>query len=120
MAQGFRPIGSSPSKFSPWGENQQFKQEESMKKRWVEIGAVLVICFSLSMTAIAQMDHSGHGGMPPQTAAPAAKVKDPVCGMEIEPGNAAGKSKFNKKTYYFCSADDKAKFEKEPEKYVKK
>jgi YHS domain-containing protein len=49
----------------------------------------------------------------------AGKVVDPVCGMEVDPKTATSAT-YQGKTYYFCSADDKAKFEKEPEKYVKK
>jgi len=46
------------------------------------------------------------------------KVKDPVCGMEIDPKDAAGKAEYQGQTYYFCSPDCKKAFDKEPEKYV--
>lgn len=46
------------------------------------------------------------------------KVKDPVCGMEIDPKEAAGKSEYKGQTYYFCSPDCKKAFDKEPEKYM--
>lgn len=62
--------------------------------------------------------HAGHGTAAGQ--APAGLVTDPVCGMKIDPKTAAGKSTYDGKTYYFCSADEKAKFDKDPEKYVKK
>jgi len=29
--------------------------------------------------------------------------RDPVCGMQVDPLNAAGKSEHREKTYYFCS-----------------
>ncbi|HSA99723.1 MAG TPA: YHS domain-containing protein [Anaerolineales bacterium] len=45
-------------------------------------------------------------------------VKDPVCGMDIDPATAAGKSEYKGQTYYFCSAGCKKSFDKEPEKYV--
>jgi YHS domain-containing protein len=45
-------------------------------------------------------------------------VKDPVCGMEIDPKTAAGKSVYQGQTYYFCSAGCKKDFDKEPQKYV--
>jgi Cu+-exporting ATPase len=45
-------------------------------------------------------------------------VKDPVCGMEIDPGKAAGKSEYRGQTYYFCSPGCKKAFDKEPEKYA--
>ena len=30
-------------------------------------------------------------------------MKDPVCGMEVDPAKAAGTSEYNGKTYYFCA-----------------
>jgi YHS domain-containing protein len=46
-------------------------------------------------------------------------AKDPVCGMDIDPKTAAGKSEYQGQTYYFCSAGCKKAFDKEPHKYVK-
>jgi YHS domain-containing protein len=45
-------------------------------------------------------------------------VKDPVCGMDIDPKTAAGKSDYKGQTYYFCSTGCKKAFDEEPEKYV--
>lgn len=67
--------------------------------------------------------HEGHAahGMAAASAQPAAKkVTDPVCGMEIDSATAAAKSVYAGKTYYFCTKDEKALFDKDPEKYVKK
>jgi len=47
-----------------------------------------------------------------------AKVKDPVCGMEIEPAAAAGKSASGEKTQYFCSTQCQQKFESNPGRYA--
>jgi YHS domain-containing protein len=47
-------------------------------------------------------------------------VKDPVCGMTIDPSKAKGKAEYKGKTYYFCSDDCKSKFEKDPTKYADK
>ncbi|MEA2562283.1 MAG: P-type Cu+ transporter [Acidobacteriota bacterium] len=44
---------------------------------------------------------------------------DPVCGMGVDPATAAAKSVYAGKTYYFCSKDEKAQFDKEPKKYLK-
>ena len=49
---------------------------------------------------------------PPLPAA--ATVKDAVCGMDVDPKDAAGKVEYQGKTYYFCSLDCKQKFEKAP------
>ena len=46
-------------------------------------------------------------------------VKDPVCGMDIDPKTAAGKSEYQGQMYYFCSVGCKKAFDKEPHKYVK-
>lgn len=46
--------------------------------------------------------------------------KDPVCGMDVDPKTAAGKSEYQGATYYFCSPGCKKAFDKEPQKYVGK
>ena len=45
-------------------------------------------------------------------------VTCPVMGHEIEKSKAAGSSEYNGKTYYFCCAGCKEKFDKDPEKYI--
>ena len=47
-------------------------------------------------------------------------VKDPVCGMEIEPAAAYGKTAYAGRTFYFCSKHCEEEFKKNPEKYVSK
>ena len=43
---------------------------------------------------------------------------DPVCGMEVEPAQAAGQSEYKGQTYYFCAPGCKRQFDKDPERYV--
>jgi P-type Cu+ transporter len=45
-------------------------------------------------------------------------TKDPICGMTVEPGKAAGQSHYDGRTYYFCSSQCKAKFDADPTLYV--
>lgn len=45
-------------------------------------------------------------------------AKDPVCGMEVEEKEAAGKSEYKGKTYYFCAPGCKKAFDENPEKYI--
>ena len=45
--------------------------------------------------------------------------KDPVCGMQVDPKSAAAQAQHKGKTYYFCSAGCKAKFEKNPGQYAR-
>jgi PKD repeat protein len=47
-----------------------------------------------------------------------SKVTDVVCKMKIDKRTAEFKSKYKGKTYYFCSADCKMKFDENPEKYI--
>jgi Cu2+-exporting ATPase len=47
-------------------------------------------------------------------------VKDPVCGMEIEPATAYGKIEYAGRTFYFCSKHCEEEFKKKPEKYALK
>ena len=43
---------------------------------------------------------------------------DPVCKMQVDEAKAAGKSEYNGKTYYFCAAGCKRKFDENPRQYV--
>lgn len=47
-----------------------------------------------------------------------AQHRDPICGMQIDEENAAGKSEHGGRTYYFCSAGCKTKFDENPEQYA--
>lgn len=44
--------------------------------------------------------------------------KDPVCGMQVDPGKAAAQRSHQGKTYYFCSTGCAAKFDQSPGRYV--
>lgn len=43
-----------------------------------------------------------------------------ICGMAVDPKQAAGKSEYQRQTYYFCSTGCKKAFDKEPAKYAGK
>jgi Cu+-exporting ATPase len=45
--------------------------------------------------------------------------RDVVCGMQVDPANAAGTSEYNGKTYYFCSTVCKARFDSKPAHFAK-
>jgi Cu2+-exporting ATPase len=47
-------------------------------------------------------------------------VKDPVCGMELEPEMAYSKIEYAGNTFYFCSKQCEENFKKNPEKYTSK
>lgn len=44
--------------------------------------------------------------------------KDPVCGMLVDPRQAAGQRQHQGKTYFFCSLDCLKKFDQAPQRYV--
>lgn len=43
---------------------------------------------------------------------------DPVCGMTVEPNDAAATAEYNGQTYYFCSKGCQAKFQTDPEAFL--
>jgi P-type Cu+ transporter len=43
---------------------------------------------------------------------------DPVCGMNVEPEEAAAQSEYQGQTYYFCCKDCKRMFDEDPTNYV--
>ena len=58
---------------------------------------------------------AAHEAMP----APAASVKDPVCGMDVDPARAAGVASHEGKQYHFCSTHCVAKFQADPARYLR-
>ena len=44
--------------------------------------------------------------------------KDPVCGMLVDEKRAAATSSYKEKSYYFCSASCREKFEKNPGRFI--
>ncbi|MEO8588621.1 MAG: heavy metal translocating P-type ATPase [Flavobacteriales bacterium] len=61
------------------------------------------------------MEHAhSHSGHAPHL------MKDPVCGMDVDPKTAKYTSEQEGNTYYFCSAGCKTRFDAEPTRYLKK
>ncbi|WP_283206032.1 heavy metal translocating P-type ATPase, partial [Methylobacterium isbiliense] len=68
-------------------------------------------------------DHAPHGHDHHHAhdhAGPAAEgtVKDPVCGMTVDPHTAKHRAQHNGRPYYFCSAGCQAKFTADPARYL--
>jgi P-type Cu+ transporter len=61
-------------------------------------------------------DHHGHGGHAPPPAAEG--VRDPVCGMSVDPHAAKHTAMHAGRPYYFCSARCRERFLADPEKYL--
>lgn len=45
-------------------------------------------------------------------------ARDPVCGMSVDPGKAAGSFEYNGQTYYFCGPGCLEKFRAAPERFL--
>lgn len=45
-------------------------------------------------------------------------VRDPVCGMMINPANAAGSTVHDNQTYYFCHTNCQKRFQSDPERFL--
>ena len=60
--------------------------------------------------------HEGHGGM--EGPAGSGKVKDPVCGMEIDKDQAYAMIQREGRQIYFCSENCQNKFNKDPKRYL--
>ncbi|MGD9903967.1 MAG: heavy metal translocating P-type ATPase [Dehalococcoidia bacterium] len=45
-------------------------------------------------------------------------MKDPVCGMQVDPAKAAGTAEYGGETFYFCSKGCLAKFQASPERFL--
>lgn len=59
-------------------------------------------------------DHAGHDRTPGSST-----VKDPVCGMDVDPATATHRAEHGGRTYVFCSAGCEAKFRADPERYTR-
>ena len=64
--------------------------------------------------------HNGHahGGHGPSTQQPSNLVKDPVCGMSVDPNTAKHRAEHAGQSYFFCSAGCRTKFLADPAKYL--
>jgi P-type Cu+ transporter len=73
-------------------------------------------------SAMVPVQIAGVGARPAMASLPildaAARVKDPVCGMMVDPQKAAGKAEHAGKTYHFCSMRCVERFQKEPEEFL--
>lgn len=70
-------------------------------------GVALVLYAEEPLTAPPADPHAGH-----HHAAPSATVKDPVCGMTLDPTKAKGGSvTVDGKTFHFCSSSCRREFE---------
>ncbi len=62
--------------------------------------------------------HDRHDHHADRAAGPATAVRDPVCGMQVDPRGAAASSEHEGTTYHFCSASCQRKFAADPSAYL--
>ncbi|MCW1382527.1 heavy metal translocating P-type ATPase [Novosphingobium sp. KCTC 2891] len=65
---------------------------------------------------MAHSEHTPHCSHHP--AAVQGTVKDPVCGMEVDPARTAHHLSLGGQDYHFCSAGCRAKFAADPDRYL--
>src|SRR6202790_3674685 len=64
-------------------------------------------------------DHSGHGhGHHDHHAGGKASVRDPVCGMTVDPSTSRHRFGHRGETFHFCSAGCRIKFAADPQNYL--
>src|SRR3954471_21297407 len=63
--------------------------------------------------------HGGHAHIPAGDASGTGeRVRDPVCGMSVDPHTVPHRYQHAGRPYYFCSAGCQAKFQADPAKYL--
>jgi Cu+-exporting ATPase len=62
-------------------------------------------------------DHAGHGHGD-HHAGHATTVRDPVCGMSVDPAKSPHRFDYRGETYHFCSAGCRTKFAADPQTYL--
>ncbi|MBL8552875.1 MAG: heavy metal translocating P-type ATPase [Phenylobacterium sp.] len=60
--------------------------------------------------------HHDHGHA--HAGADGGRVKDPVCGMSVDPKTARGVAEHGGETFYFCSTGCETKFQADPARYL--
>ncbi|BCG84083.1 copper-translocating P-type ATPase [Mesorhizobium sp. 113-3-9] len=62
--------------------------------------------------------HGAHGSCCASEGADTAVLRDPVCGMTVDPDAGKPTSEHGGRLYHFCSEGCRTKFQAEPEKYM--
>ena len=73
----------------------------------------------ISNTADHDHPHDGNGHGHPVAMLGPQKVKDPVCGMTVDPLTAKYRAEAGGATHFFCSSKCREKFVVEPARYLK-
>ena len=63
--------------------------------------------------------HEHHASTDQAPPAPAT-IKDPVCGMNVDPAESKHRTEHDGQSFHFCCAGCKARFEIDPERYLAK
>jgi len=73
------------------------------------------------MSTVKQHEHHEHHGFEHQVASrlTAGQMRDPVCGMAVDPATAKYSEVYERNSYFFCSSGCQEKFKAEPSKYLK-
>jgi Cu(I)/Ag(I) efflux system membrane fusion protein len=76
--------------------------------RGLDPGERIVVSGNFLIDSESRLESTGQPGAPPEAS---SAVKDPSCGMDVNPRTAAEQSTAGGKRYYFCSRGCREKFE---------
>ena len=62
--------------------------------------------------------HGGHGVPASAGSAPHDHVRDPVCGMTVDPNTTPHRYDYAGRTHHFCSAGCRSKFAADPQRFI--
>ena len=65
-------------------------------------------------------EHHSHPHSHEGTPSAATTVRDPVCGMNVDPSQSNYRLEHDRQTFYFCSAGCQTKFAADPDRYIKR
>jgi len=91
---------------------------ESLKTLGTLLFWGLLFFFMMRFSCGSHIGGHGHGGHGKSEEPAGGATKDPVCGMTVDPQKSTNASVYRGKTYHFCSASCRDKFEQAPEKYI--
>ena len=76
------------------------------RREYTPVGFPLVT--SPGDNVMSQMSHAAHETVP--NPPPGVTVKDPVCGMSVDPATSKHRHEHDGATYHFCAAGCRTKF----------
>jgi|GEM_PF-3912439 YHS domain-containing protein len=91
-----------------------------MKKFFVLVIVILAVALVFGCGKKKEEAAKPEQAQPAQVEETTGQITCVVCGMAVDTTQVKIMMDYEGKTYYFCSEEDKAKFEADPDEYLKK